>query len=481
MTPFARNARIAVIPALLLAGCSLAPRTELPAPPIPVSWPAGDAYLSQQQSSLPEVTYEDVFTDPRLQRLIAQALDNNRDLRTAWANVEAARAQVRVQRANQFPELGVIGSATYAETGSTNVGAGTVASSREGWTFSAQGGVSAFELDLFGRLRNATEAQRQTAFATEAAARTVRLTLVADLALAWAQVAADSELLEIARQTERNAADSVRLTRARLEGGIAPRTDLAQAQQILETARGDLALQTTALAQDVNAIRLLVGSEFDRGLLPANLAEVTRSLAVLPAGTSSQVLLRRPDVLEAEYRLRAADADIGAARAALFPTISLTGLAGFASDALSALFDGDQFRWSGGGDASYSIFNAGGRRAGVAVTEAQRDAALATYEGTIQTAFREVADALADQGTLAERLRAAGANTAAAADAARLTEASYRGGVTSFLESLVAQRSLYTARRSEVAVRLAEAANRVTLYRVLGGDQASDPAPAPAS
>jgi len=465
------------LPALALGACSLAPKYVQPAMPAPASWPVGDAYLAQGEATLPTVSYKDIFRDPRLQALIAQALDNNRDVRVAAANVVAARAQVRVTRANQFPEIGVSGSATRTERGgssNSNSNTGTTSTtSRDGWSYSAQGGISAFELDLFGKLANATQAQRDAALGTEAAARTVRLGLVADLALAWATYASDRDLLTIAEATAANAQDSVRLTDLRLKGGVAPRTDVRQAEQVLETARGDVASQKTALAQDVNAIRLLVGADFDTALLPANVAQVTDGLGVLPAGTSSQVLLRRPDVVEAEYSLRAANADIGVARAELFPTISITGLLGLASSALSSLFSNGAFTATAGADASWSIFNAGGKVAAVTVAKAQRDAALATYEKAIQTAFSEVSDALADQGTLAERLRAAAANTAAAQDTAKLTEATYRQGIASSLDNLDAQRTLYTARRSEVAVRLQQATNRITLYRVLGGDQAT--------
>ena len=466
--------RMALLPLLALGACSMAPKYVQPAAPVPDSWPAGDAYLAQTEASLPLVSYTEIFRDPRLQALIEQALANNRDLRVAAANVAAARAQVRVVRSSQFPELGVSGSATYTDRNSTTAAAN---GRGQGWTYAAQGGVSSFELDLFGKLANATEAQRNIALSTEAAARTVRLGLVSDLALAWARYAADSDLLRIAEAMAKNAERSVELTRARLEGGVAPRTDLRQAQQILETARGDLALQQTALAQDINAIRLLVGAEFDRSLLPDGIEEVNEHLAVLPAGTSSEVLLRRPDVISAEYDLRAANADIGVARAQLFPSISLTGLLGFASDSLSSLFSGGAFSASAGADASWSIFNAGGRAANVDVAKAQRDAALAAYERTIQTAFSEVADALADQGTLASRLRSATAFTEAASDTATLTEARYTHGIDSYLENLDAQRSLYTARRAEVNTRLAVAANRITLYRVLGGDQASPAVP----
>ncbi|HKT85626.1 MAG TPA: efflux transporter outer membrane subunit [Novosphingobium sp.] len=467
----------------MLGACSMAPAYVRPAAPVPPSWPVGDAYLAQSEAALPVVSYTEIFRDPRLQKLIGQALANNRDLRVAAANVAAARAQVRVVRANQFPEIGVSGGVTYNDrsragsngtggAGSGN-GAGGTGGFGNGWTYAVQGGVSSFELDLFGKLANATEAQRNTALSTEAAARTVRLGLVSDLALAWATYAADRDLLRIAEATAANAQRSVELTSARLKGGIAPRTDLRQAQQILETARGDLARQQTALAQDINAIRLLVGADFDQSLLPEGIREVNQGLAVLPAGTSSQVLLRRPDVIGAEYDLRAANADIGVARAQLFPSISLTGLLGLASDALSSLFTGGAFSATAGADASWSIFNAGGKAANVDVAKARHDAALATYEKAIQTAFSEVADALADQGTLASRLRSAESFTEAASDTATLTEARYEHGIDSYLDNLDAQRSLYSARQSEVAVRLAAAANRITLYRVLGGDQGS--------
>jgi len=452
---------------LALSGCSLAPKTVLPAPPVPQSWPVGDAYLLQNEAALPILSYRTVFTDPRLQSLAEQALANNRDLRVAYANVAAARAQARVSRAGQFPEIGISAGAGYSDGGSNGSG-----NSGSG-DFSLRGGITAFELDLFGRLANAAESDRNSALATEAASRTVRLALIADLAQAWATYGADRDLLAIAHDTATNARENVRLTKARLDGGVAPRTDLRQAEQILATAEDAIAAQTSAIAQDENLVRLLVGGDVDPALLPASLAEVTPGIVALPAGVSSQILLRRPDVIEAEYRLRAANADIGVARARLFPSISLTGLLGFASDALGGLFDNGAFNWSAGGDATATIFDAGGRRAGVDVTKAQRDAALAGYEGAIQTAFRETADALAVQGTIAERVRAAAANTEAAADTATLTDARYKGGVDSFLSSLDAQRSLYTARRSEIATQLLLVNTRIALFRALGGDSAA--------
>lgn len=446
---------------LILAGCSLAPKTVLPPAPVAASWPVGDAYLLQSEAALPILSYKQVFTDPRLQALTEQALANNRDLRIAFANVAAARAQVRVTRSGQFPIVGASAGAGYGESAGATSGSGD---------FSLRGGITAFELDLFGKLANATEADRNRALGTEAASRTVRIGLIADLAQAWANYGADRDLLAIAQQTAANARENVRLTRARLDGGVAPRTDLRQAEQILATAEDAIAQQTSALAQDENLIRLLVGDDVDRARLPAGLAEVTPAIVALPAGVSSDILLRRPDVIEAEYGLRAANANIGVARARLFPSISLTGLLGFASDALGGLFDGGAFNWSAGGDVSATLFDAGGRRAGVAISEAQRDAALAGYERAIQTAFREVADALAVQGTISERTRAAAANSEAAADTAMLTDARYKGGVDSFLSSLDAQRSLYAARRSEIATQLLLVQTRVALFRALGGD-----------
>ena len=426
---------------------------------VPASWPTGDAYLRQSEAVLPAVTYRDIFRDPRLQALIEQALVNNRDLAVAAANIAAAREQVRIQRAQQLPQVDAGVGATGADNGSDK-------SAR----YQAGLSIPSFEVDLFGRLRSLTDVQRNRYLATEAAARATRLALVSDIADAWLTYAADSSLLSIAQDTVTSAEKSVKLTRARLEGGIAPRTDLRQAEQVLENAKADAADQRTALAQDVNLLRLLVGAEVDPTLLPASIDQAAPTVAELPAGLDSQILLRRPDVVEAEYQLRASNAQIGAARAALFPRISLTGLLGFASSALTRLFSGGSFAWSAGADATYTIFQAGAGRANVRLTEAQKAAAIATYQRTIQQAFREVADALARRGTIGEQLRARQAQREAAADTYLLTEARYRNGIDSFLGSLDAQRSYYAAQRTLVLSRLEAATNLVDLYRSLGGD-----------
>jgi multidrug efflux system outer membrane protein len=460
--------RSAALLALLATGCmSMEPRYARPDPAIPASWPVGDAYLRQSEATLPAVTYKQIFRDPRLQALIEQALVNNRDLMAAAANIRAAREQYRIQRAQQFPQL-------EAGTGVTVTGERGTSGSGVAANYQAGLSVPNFELDLFGRLRSLSNAQLQRYFASEATARATRLTLVADIADAWLAYSADTSLLLIARQTAASAEKSVRLTRLRLEGGIAPRTDLRQAEQILTQAQADLAQQTTFVAQDVNLLRLLVGGPIDARLLPASIDEAAPTIGEVPAGLDSYVLLRRPDVVEAEYQLRAANAQIGAARAALFPRISLTGLLGFASTALTSLFTGGSFGWSAGADATYTIFQAGAGRANVRLTEAQRDAAVAAYQKAIQTAFREVADALARRGTMDAQLSAIQRQQAAAADYYLLSEARYRAGVDDFLSSLVAQRSYYQAQQLLVQTKLAAARNRVDLYQSLGGDSLLD-------
>ena len=460
--------RIAALVALLATSCAtMEPRYARPDASIPASWPTGDAYLRQSEAALPAVTYRDIFRDARLQALIGQALTNNRDLMVAAANIAAAREQYRIQRANRLPTV--------------NANAGVTATGDRDKAISAnyQAGLSvpSFELDLFGRLRSLSHAQLERYFATEAAARSTRLALVSDIADAWLTHAADTSLLLIARQTAANAEKSVRLTRARLEGGIAPRTDLRQAEEVLTNAQADLARQRTAVAQDVNLLQLLVGAPINPALLPGSIDEAAPTIAELPAGLDSYVLLRRPDVVQAEYELRAANAEIGAARAALFPRISLTGLLGLASSALVKLFTGGAFGWSAGADATYPIFNAGAGRANVRLTEAQRAAAVATYQKTIQTAFREVSDALARRGTMEEELSARQRQQAAAADVYLLTEARYRNGIDSFLSSLDAQRSYYSAQQILVQAKLTAAQNWVDLYRSLGGDSLLMPEP----
>jgi multidrug efflux system outer membrane protein len=453
--------RVAGLLALLASGCmSLEPHYDRPTSAVPASWPVGDAYLKQSEAALPAVTYTDIFRDPRLQELIAQGLANNRDLMAAAANIAAAREQYRIQRAQQVPQVNANAGVTATGDKDKDVSA----------NYQAGFGVPSFELDLFGRVRSLTHAEQQRYFATESAARATRLAMVASIADVWLAHAADSSLLTISKETARNAETSVRLTRARLEGGVAPRTDVRQAEQILTQAEADVAQQTTLVAQDVNALQLLVGAPIDPALLSNSITEAAPTVAELPPGLDSSILLRRPDVMEAEYQLRAANAEIGAARAALFPRVSLTGLLGLASSALTSLFTGGAFAWSASADATYTIFQGGAGRANVRLTEAQKAAAVANYQKAIQTAFREVADALARRGTMGDELDARQRQDAAAADYLRLSEARYRAGIDNFLATLDAQRSYYASQRTLVETRLVAAQNLVDLYQALGGD-----------
>lgn len=477
-----RPAVLAVL--ALVAGCSMAPKYVQPAMPVPASWPVGDAYLAQSEAALPVMSYRDVFTDPRLVTVIEQALANNRDLRIAAANIRAARAQYGIQRAAQLPQIGIGAGGTRFDNGTANqnrnqdvdIGNDPAASrSTAGTRYTADVSTTAFEIDLFGRLDSLSDAALNRYFGTEAAARATRLTLIGDIADAWLTYAADASLLKLAEDTAANAREQVKLTRLRLDGGIAPRSDLRQAEQVLATAEADIAAQTTALAQDVNALQLLVGTPVDAALLPGSLAETQEAVRTLPAGLDSAILLRRPDVMQAEYELRAANAEIGAARAALFPRITLTGLAGLASNALSNLFTGAAFNYSAGANVRYSLFQGGAAQAGVSQSEAQRDAAVAGYERAIQAAFRDVADALARRGTITEQLRANRAFLDAAQDTYALADLRYRGGVDSFLASLDAQRAAYAAQRTLLTTQLIEASNRVALYRALGGEAVAPP------
>ncbi len=453
--------RLALLaPALLATACSLAPPRVQPTPAIPSSWPVGDAYLKQSEATLPEVSWRALFHDPRLRSLIERAEANNQDVRVAVANVAAARGQLRAQRSALFPQVG-LGSDV-----ATGRAAGVPGGRLTSYGFDL--GLSAFEIDLFGRVRSLSEASLQDLLGTEAAVRATRISLVAEVASAYLTAATDRSLLAIAKDTEVAASRSVQLTEARRAGGVAPRSDVRQAETVLAQAQADRASQITLVAQDRNALELLVGAPVTDADLADSIESVDTLFDELPAGLDSHVLLRRPDVVQAEYRLYAANARIGAARAAFFPTISLTATAGFASGTLGSLFSRDGFTWSTGPGLSLPIFDVGLRRGNLETAEATRDAAVAQYQKAIQAAFRDVADALARRGTIEDQFRAQADLEAAARDSFFLADARYREGVDPFLNTLDAQRTLYSARRSLATVRRLRADNRVDLYRTLG-------------
>jgi multidrug efflux system outer membrane protein len=464
---------------LAMTGCSLAPPYGRPLPPVPSSFPSGDAYVVRSGEALPTVTYQDIFLDPQLQVIIAQALANNQDISIAVANMASARAQYRVQRAALLPEIDANADVATVDRG--NSASTNNESSGRSTSYSVDAGLSAFEIDLFGRQRSLSQAAMQEYLATEAAVHAARLTLVAEVASAYLTLATDRSLLSIANDTEISAAKSVDLTRARLNGGIAPRTDLRQAETVLAQARSDQADLISLVAQDRNALELLVGAPVADALLPKSIEAVGGLLRELPAGLDSRILLRRPDVVQAEYKLRAANAEIGAARANFFPTISLTALTGFASSALSSLFSNGAFTWSVQPSAALPIFDGGASEGNLEYAKAQRDLTLAQYKLAIQTAFREVADALARRGTIDRQFAAQSQLEASARDSDVLAEARYREGIDPFLNRLETQRTLYAARRTLASTLLLKADNLVTLYRTLGGDQLVDALPPPKS
>lgn len=463
MTPL-RTSTI-IFSALLAGACTtLTPDYERPAAPVPTSFPGVTA--DSEARAVADIAWRDYFADPRLRELIELALANNRDLRISTLNIEQARAQYRIQRADRFPAINAgIGETTTRTPGDLTT-SGNATISRQ---YSANLGLSAWELDFFGRVRSLSEQALETYLGTEEARRSAQLSLVAEVATAWLTLAADRELRDLAQNTFETQQKSLSLTRKSFEAGASSALDLRQAETTMQRARADAALYTAQVARDENALALLAGTPVPATLLPEKLVDAVSALAELPAGVPSSVLARRPDVLQAERQLRAANASIGAARAAFFPRITLTASAGTASSTLDGLFGSGSRSWSFSPQLSLPIFNAGALRASLDVAEVQRDINVATYEKTIQSAFREVADGLADRATLAEQLDAERRLVAASEETFRLSEARYRNGIDSYLGLLDAQRSLYSAQQELIGVRLSEASNRVTLYKVLGG------------
>jgi multidrug efflux system outer membrane protein len=450
----------------LLAGCTLEPAYLRPAPPVPVAWPTGPAYGASTNVSVAD--WRQVFPDPKLRRVIEQALADSRDLRVAIAQIQASRSQYRVQRAALLP---TIDASVSANTGRSYTGLPPAFGSEyaNATTYTASVSTTAYELDLFGRVRSLTKAALQTYLATEAARRSTQISLVAEVATDYLTFASDSSLLEVSKATVISAQATFDLARRRLAGGIASQLDVSSAQTILEQAKDDVARYTTQVAQDKNALDLVVGAPVDPANLPSGVNDPAARLGDVAGALDSRVLLQRPDVLEAEHSLRSANANIGAARAAFFPSISLTGSGGSESASISKLFSGASAVWSFAPTITLPIFDGGANRGNLGYARAEDQIAVAQYEKAIQTAFREVADALAQRGTIAERLRAQRSQAAAAAESLHLAKALYARGSDSYLDVLTAQRTFYSAQQSLIAVQLIEAGNVVTLYKVMGG------------
>ncbi|MDE0877323.1 MAG: efflux transporter outer membrane subunit [Sphingomonas bacterium] len=473
----------------MLAGCNLAPTYVRPVGAVPASLPQGGVYpaASADARDITKVGWRDFFVDDRLRTVIQNGLDNNQDLALAAANVLQARAQYRVSRADLAPTTTASGSATYTNNvfgaGGNGAGAGTGASPGGAGTvggavgtgssnlefYSANVGFSAFELDLFGRVRNQNKAALEQYFATEEAQRTTRISLIAEIATAWLTIAQDEDQLALSQQTLETFKQTLDLTSAQFRIGVASELQSRQAETNYQAARNDIAVLRTQIARDRNALDLLVGAPVEPQLLPTALGDARAAIDVLPTDLSSTVLLRRPDVLQAEHQLIAQNANIGAARAAFFPRISLTATLGTISTALGGLFGSGTGTYTGSPAVSLPLFDGGRNKGNLDYARASQQAAVATYQKTIQTAFREVADALAQRGTIDEQIAAQTARVNAAQVAAKLSDARYRAGVDSFLTSLDAQRTAYAARQQLVTTRYNRGGNLVELYRSLGG------------
>lgn len=453
---------------LTLSACTLAPTYERPAAPVADTWPSGPAYqaTASQAQSAAAIPWRSFVLDNQLRQVIDLALANNRDLRIATLNVDKFRALYQIERAQLFPHVNANAGASVQRVPATLSGSGSPVIRRQ---YSVGLGVSAWELDLFGRVQSLKDQALEEFLATDEARRAAQISLIAAVAESYLTLAADRAQLELARQTLESRKTSFDLIRKRFDAGVSSALDLQQAQTTIDTARLAVARFTQLVAQDENLLTLLVGTPVPAELLPAQLVEESALVQEVAAGLPSETLLERPDILATEHRLKGANANIGAARAAFFPRIALTGSVGFGSNQLSSLFKSGSGAWSFAPQITLPIFDAGSNRAGLKAANVERDIAVAEYEKAIQTAFREIADTLAERGTIDEQLAAQQSLTDATTESFRLSQARYDKGIDSYLTLLDAQRSLFSAQQNLIATRLTRLANRVALYKALGG------------
>ncbi|MEN6440098.1 MAG: efflux transporter outer membrane subunit [Syntrophobacter sp.] len=453
--------------AVFLSGCTMIPKYSRPQAPVPPGWPSGDAYKESAAQGGPvaaALQWRQYFSDERLQTIIETALKNNRDLRVAALNVEKARALYQVQRAEVLPTVSGSVSQSMQRTTAELSDTGRAHNSEQ---YNANLGISSWEIDFFGRIRSLTKSSLEQYFATEQARRSAQILLVAEVASAYLTLAADRENLQLSQSTLEAQMASAKVIGRRHEVGLVPELDLRQVQTRVESARVDVARYTQQVAQDENALNLLVGAPVPANLLPESLTSVAALPDVSP-GTSSEVLLTRPDILQAENLLRSANADIGAARAAFFPRISLTTAMGSASGDLLGLFKAGSMTWNYAPQIVMPIFDARLWSA-LKATQVQREITVAQYEKAIQSAFREVADALAQKGTIGDQIEAQKALVFASGEAYRLSNMRYERGTDTYLNVLDAQRSLYSAQQGLITISLSRYASQVRLYQVLGG------------
>lgn len=459
----------------LLSACTLMPRYERPVAPVPSTFPDFGA-AADVGADVGAVSWRTFFSDERLSELISLALANNRDLRVALLNIEKSRAEYRIQDANSLPSLSATASQTVSRSPADLSVTGRATTTRD---YAANLGFSAYELDFFGRVRSLNSQALETFLGTEAARRSTQISLVAEVANDYLTLAADHDQLDLARRTYQSQAETLAMTQRQVELGAASELTLNQIETTVQSARADVARYTRQAELDLNALSLLVGAPVPVALLPAGVASVVSPLserASMSAGLPSALLERRPDVIEAEHQLKAANANIGAARADFFPRISLTASAGTASSDLGHLFSSGQGAWSFMPQISLPIFDNGSNRANLDMAKASRDIAVAQYEKSIQVAFKEVADTLAQRATLTEQLSAQRALVAAATSSFNLSSVRYRKGIDSYLTVLDAQRTLYAAQATLISDELSQGSNVVNMYKALGGGWAASDA-----
>ena len=443
---------------ICLNGCStLAPKYTQPAAPVPTSWasqpestkPEESAQSSQKNAA--DIPWQEFFVDTQLSKLIELSLKNNRDLRVAALNIERFRALYQIRSADQLPKFEASAAASYQRIPQTFSATGQAMTSHQ---YTVGAGLVSYELDLFGRVQSLKDQALEQYLATDQAKRSIQISLVSQVASAWLTLAADRERLQLAKVTLTSQQESFKLTKSRFDAGVSSSLALNQAQTTVDAARVDIARYTTMVAQDENALNFVVGSQVPAELLPQALSETLTAMKDLAPGLPSDVLLRRPDILQAEGQLKSFNANIGAARAAFFPRITLVSSVGFGSTELSGLFKGDSFAWSFLPRISLPIFDGGTNKANLKVAEVDRDIAVAQYEKAIQTAFREVADALAQRGTIDDQVAAQQSLTDATSESYKLSLARFDKGVDSYLSVLDSQRSLYGAQQNLISVRL---------------------------
>jgi multidrug efflux system outer membrane protein len=456
---------------VFLGGCAtLAPDYSRPLSPVPGEWPSGPSYKVEagESAGIPpaDISWQSFYENENLRKLILLALENNRDLRVAVLNIEKSQAQYQIRRADLFPAINASAIGAEQRLPASISGTGEGENYHE---YIVGLGFSAYELDFFGRVQSLKDQALEQYLATEQARLSVQIILVAEVVGNYLNLAADRERLKLAQETLASRKASYSLIKSRFDAGVATALALQQAQTTVDSARVDIARYITQIARDENALALVVGASIPEGLFPADMGDAISSVKDIPAGLPSDVLRRRPDILQAENLLKGVNANIGAARAAFFPRITLVTFYGTGSDQLFELFKPGHDMWNFAPRIDLPIFNAGANQANLKVAQVNRDIAVAQYEKAIQTAFREVADALAQQGTIDDQLAAQQSLTDATAESYLLSEARYDKGIDSYLTVLDSQRSLYSAQQNLITTRLSRLNNLVTLYKVLGG------------